>query len=98
MAKSELKNVCLSVSEMRGVFVNILTADVTCSLEFQNVCLSTSEFLLVLFNTLTADEKYSLYNKKNLLQPIQLQLSKKQKICSQFFHGYLKCTSNFEHF
>ena len=67
-------------------------------IEFQNVCLSTSKFLLVLFNTLTADEKYSLYNKKNLLQPIQLQLSKKQKICSQFFHGYLKCTSNFEHF
>ena len=32
MAKSELKNVCLSVSEMRGVFVNILAADVTCSL------------------------------------------------------------------
>ena len=61
-------------------------------IEFQNVCLSTFEFLSVLSNTLTADEKYSLCNKKNLLQPIQLQLSKKQKICSQFFPGYLKCT------
>ena len=31
-------------------------------------------------NTLTADDKYSLCNTELLLQPIQMQLSKKEKI------------------
>ena len=47
---------------------------------------------------MTADDKYSLRNRKNLTQPIQVLLSKKQKKISQFFAAYLKCTSNFEHF
>ena len=47
---------------------------------------------------MTADERNSLQNRKTLRQPIQLQLSKKQKKFSEFFAAYLKCTSNFEHF
>ena len=53
--------------------------------ELEDVGLSISEMLGVFFNTLTADNKYSLRNRKNLRQPIQLQLFKKQKIFSQFF-------------
>ena len=36
-------------------------------------------------NTLAADGKYSLLNIDNLTQPIQMQLSKKQKSLSKFF-------------
>ena len=70
MAKSELENVGLSVSEILGLFVN----------------------------TLTANDKYSFLNRKNLLEPIQLQMSKIQKSFSQFFAVYLKSTTDFEHF
>ena len=53
--------------------------------ELENVGLSISEMLGVFFNTLTADNKYSLRNRKNLRQPIQLQLFKKQKIFFSIF-------------
>ena len=36
-------------------------------------------------NTLTADDKYSLLNRDNLTQPIQIVLSQKEKTFSQFF-------------
>ena len=44
----------------------------------ENVSVSGYEILGVFINTLTVDEKYSLGNRKNLPQPIQLQLSQKQ--------------------
>ena len=48
---------------------------------------------------MTADDKYSLRNRKNLTQPIQQLLSKKQKkFFFNFFSAYLKSTSNVEHF
>ena len=47
---------------------------------------------------MTADDKYSLQNRENLLQAIQLQVSKKKKMFSKFFAAYLKSASNFEHF
>ena len=49
-------------------------------------------------NTLTTNDKYSVFTKDNLTQPIQMQLYKKQNIFSQFFFAFLKSTSNFEHF
>ena len=49
-------------------------------------------------NTSNADDNYSPRNRKKLPQPIQLQLSKKQKKFSQFFAAYLKSISNIEHF
>ena len=55
--------------------------------------------ILKLFvNTLTADEKYSLLNRGNLTQPIQILLSQKQKTFPQYFSAILKSTLNFEHF
>ena len=49
-------------------------------------------------NTLSEDDKYCLLYKDNLLQPIQILLSQKQKTFSQFFSPFLKSTLNFEHF
>ena len=49
-------------------------------------------------NTLNADGKYSLLNRENLTQPIQMQLSRKQKTFSEFFCVFLKSSLNFEHF
>ena len=49
-------------------------------------------------NTLCADGKYSLLNRDNLTQHIQMQLSQKQKTFSSFFCGFLKYSGNFEHF
>ena len=57
-----------------------------------------SEILRPFFNLLTLDEKYSLGNRENLLQPIQIQLSKKRQIFSDFFTAFLKCTFDFDHF
>ena len=48
-------------------------------------------------NTLSEDDKYCLLYKDNLLQPIQILLSKKQKTFSQFFSAFLKSALNFEH-
>ena len=57
----------------------------------------TREILRLFVHTLTADDKYSLLNRGNLTQYIQMYLSQKQKL-SQLFCVFLKCTLNFEHF
>ena len=49
-------------------------------------------------NILTADHKYSRLNRDNSRQPIQMQLSQKQKTFSQFVSAFLKSIFNFEHF
>ena len=49
-------------------------------------------------NTLSADAKYSLFNRDNLTQPTQMQVSRKQKTFSDFFSAFLKSSLNFEHF
>ena len=56
--------------------------------------LVTCEILVLFLNTLTADDKYSLCNSKNWHQPIQMQLSKKQRNISAYFHQYMKCRWN----
>ena len=49
-------------------------------------------------NTLSDDGKYSLFNRDNLTQPIQMELSQKQKTFSGFFCAFLKSSLNFEYF
>ena len=48
-------------------------------------------------NTLTVNEKHYLLNRNNLPQPIQMQLSEKQKTFSEFFFAFLKSILNFKH-
>ena len=55
--------------------------------------------ILALFvNILTADDKYSLFNRDNLLQHLQMILSQKKKTFSEFFYAFSKSRFNFEHF
>ena len=49
-------------------------------------------------NSLTADDKYSLHNRENLTQAIQIHLSQKQQTFSQFFSAFWKFTLDFKHF
>ena len=49
-------------------------------------------------NTLTDDYKYSPLNRDNLMQPIQVLLSQKQKTFSLFLSPFLKSTLNFDNF
>ena len=67
--------------------------------------LTFKKYLLVIWkiwrlcpNTLSTDVKYSLLNSDNLMQPIQNQLSRKQKSFSDFFSPFLKSSWNFWHF
>ena len=55
-----------------------------------------SEILGLFVNIMTAYDRYSLPNSENLVQPIQMQLSQKQKTFSQSFATFLKTTSNFQ--
>ena len=47
---------------------------------------------------MTVDDKYSLLNSDDITQPIQIQLSKKQRTFSELFYKFLKDGLNFEHF
>ena len=53
--------------------------------------------LRLLLNTLTVNDKHFLLNRKNLKQPIQMQLSEKQKTFSEFFFAFLKSALNLKH-
>ena len=57
-----------------------------------------SEILRRFVNTLTSDENYSLCNRENLPQPIEMQLSKNLKTFCQFCTAFLKFTFNFKLF
>ena len=54
------------------------------AIEFEKVSLNDMESLKTV-NTFTADDKYSLLKRDNLTQPIQMQLSQKEKIFINFF-------------
>ena len=59
------------------------------AIDFQKVSVSDMENLSKLFpNTLSADGKYSLLNTDNLRQPIQMQVSRKQKNFLIFFEHF----------
>ena len=55
------------------------------------------QILGLFLNTLTVDDKHYMLNRDNLTQPIQLQLSEKQKTFSQFFFASLKSILNYKH-
>ena len=60
--------------------------------------LLTCKILGLLLNTLATDEKYPVLKRDKLKIPIQMQLSQKQKIFSEFVAAILKSRLNFEHF
>ena len=55
------------------------------------------KILRLFVNTLIVDDKHYLLNRDNLTQPVQMQLSQKEKTFSEFLFPYLKSTLNFKH-
>ena len=51
----------------------------------------------MIINLLTVNDKYSVLNRDNLRQPIQMQLSQKQKVFSEFVSTILKSILKLEH-
>ena len=47
--------------------------------------------------TLTVNDKQYVLNRDNLTQPIQIKLSQKEKIFSEFFFAFVKSILNFKH-
>ena len=67
-------------------------------IELQKSLLDTWKFFRSFLNTLTANDKYSLISKDKWMQTIQMNLSQKQNIFSQFFSAVFEFAINFEHF
>ena len=55
------------------------------------------KIIRLFLNILTVNDKQYLLNKDNLMQPIQMQLSQKQKTFSEFFFAFLKSILNFKY-
>ena len=55
------------------------------------------KILGLFLNTLTVDDKHYMLNRDNLTEPIQPQLSQKEKTFSEFFFAFLKSILNYKH-
>ena len=55
------------------------------------------KILRLFLNTLTVNDKYYVFNRDNLPQPIKMQLALKQKTSSEFFFAFLNSILNFRH-
>ena len=67
-------------------------------IELQKSLLDTWKIFTIFLNTLTADDKYSLISRDKWMQTIQMHLSQKQNIFSEFFSKLFESALNFEHF
>ena len=67
-------------------------------IELQKLLLDTWKFFRPFLHTLTANDKYSVNSKDKWMQTIQMHLSQKQNIFSEFFSAFFESTLNFEHF
>ena len=66
-------------------------------MHWEKFLLVIHKILTLFVNTLTAGEKHYLFNRDNLTQPSQMQLSQKQKSFSELFFSFLKSILNFKH-
>ena len=67
-------------------------------IRLQKSHLERLKFFSRFLNTLTADDRYSLISKENPMQTIQMHLSQKQNIFSQFLSAFSESALNFQHF
>ena len=58
----------------------------------------TCKVLRLFVDTWTVNDKYSLLNRENSMQAIQMHLSEKPKTFVVFLCAFFKSKSNFEHF
>ena len=66
-------------------------------IELEKSLLETSNVLRLFGKIFTADYKYSLISSDNWMETIQMHLSQKYNIFSQFFSAFLESALNFEH-
>ena len=59
-------------------------------MHWKNSLLVIHKILRQFVNTLTVDEKHYLLKRDDLTQPIQIQLSQKEKSFDVFFFAFLK--------
>ena len=64
---------------------------------FSDILTAHDNYSLLNGDTLPADGKCSPLNRHNLRQPIQMQLSQKQKTFSEFVKAFFKYRFNFQH-
>ena len=67
-------------------------------MHFKKSLLVIQKILRPFVHTLAVNDKQYLLNRDNLAQPIQLELSQKQKTFSQFVFSFLKSILNYKHF
>ena len=67
-------------------------------LTYKKSLLVICNILRLFSNTSSADGRYSLLNTDDLMQPIQMRVSQRQRTFSRFFSAFLKSSLNFEHF
>ena len=67
-------------------------------IELQKSLLDTWKFFRPFLNTLTANDKYFLNSKDKWMEKLQMHLSQKENIFSQFFSPFFESALNFEHF
>ena len=65
-------------------------------IELQKSLLDTWKFFRPFLNTLTPNNKYSLNSKDKWMQTIQMLLSQKENIFSEFFSAFFESALNFE--
>ena len=64
---------------------------------FEKSLLVIHKILRLFVYTLTVNDKHYSLNRDNLTEPIQIQLSQKQKIFFELFFAFLKSILNFKH-
>ena len=67
-------------------------------MELQKSLLETWKFFSRFFNTFTADDKYSLISRDNWMQTIQMHLSQKENLFSEFYSAFFESALIYEHF
>ena len=65
-------------------------------MHWEKSLLVVHKMLRLFVNTLTVNDKYYVFNRDNLLQPIQMKLGQKQKTSSEFFFAIFKSILNFK--
>ena len=67
-------------------------------MELQKSLLDTWKFYSRYLNTLTTGDNYFLVSRDNWMETIQMPLSQKKKVFSEFFSAFFESALNFQHF
>ena len=83
--------------KLEGQFINHIHWSLCTQLSYKKSLLVICKIWRLFPNTLSADGNYSILDRDNLTQRIQMLLSQKQRTFSQFSSSFLKSSLNLEH-